>query len=215
VIGVKKLLSDLAIAPRGVVYAGAHHGELVPELLDCGFERLLLVEPNPDAFAVIEKLSDARIRCVRAALVEHAGPVTYWAAPKRFDIWSSVFEPNTEHFARLAQRAGAELRFEKMSVEGATLDDLVGTSGAFNVLYMNIQGAELSAVKGGLRSLSDFDVIGCEVDFVPRYRGAALCDELASWLARHDFHLAGQWRSPDPENDYGTACFVRASRLAS
>lgn len=212
---MKKLLADLAVEPRGIVYAGAHHGELLPELLDCGFAQLLLVEPSPASFTVIERFASERIRCVRAALVDRSGPVTYYAAPERLDILSSIYEPNAAHFRRVAERTATELRCEKLVVEGVTLDELLASEGgAFNVLYMNIQGAELAAVRGAAASLHGFDVIGCEVDFVPRYDGGALYDELAAHLAARGFRVAGRWRSEDPDNDYGTACFI-PDRIAS
>ena len=58
--------------PRGVVY-GVHIGELIPIFQTIGFEHVLAIEPNPDAFAELEQFASCKIRCVKAALAEAAG----------------------------------------------------------------------------------------------------------------------------------------------
>jgi len=213
-MGMQKLLEDLAVEPRGVVYAGAHHGEHLPELLACGFSRLLLVEPNPGSFEILAPFESDRVRCVRAALADRMGPVTYFAAPGRLEILNSIFRPNEEHFRAVFARSHAPVAFETHEVPATTLDALLAEAdrpapGAYNVLYMNIQGAELAAVRGAQATLDGFDVIACEVDFVARYENGVLYDDLAAYLASRGFTAAGLWRSEDPENLYGTACFVR------
>jgi FkbM family methyltransferase len=215
-MGIKHMLDALAVDPKGVVYAGAHHGEHVPELLDCGFDKILLVEPNPTSATHLRALESDRVRFVHAALDEHSGPVTYWAAPERLDILNSIYEPDPEHFVTLARRMTTELRFEKIEVEGVTLDLLLETEATpFNLLYMNIQGAELAAIRGASSVLDRFDVIACEVDFVRRYRNGVLYDDLKDHLATRGFDAAGLWRSEDRDNDYGMACFVRATHHRS
>ena len=211
-MGIRQMLDAFAIEPRGVVYAGAHEGEHVPEFLLCGFEHLLLVEPNPERFKALVKRQSERIRSVCAALNDRDGPVSYWAAPESLDVLNSIFEPELEHFASLAQRGRHELCFEERSVEGVTLERLLSSDSAvYNLLYMNIQGAELAALKGARSLLSRFDAIACEVDFVPRYRTGVLYDDLKSFLLEHEFGAQGLWRSEDLENDYGMACFIRSN----
>lgn len=215
-MGMKQMLEALGIEPRGIVYAGAHHGEHLPELLDCGFARVLLVEPNPASFALLERLESDRVRCVRAALAEDVGPVAYYAAPEQLDILNSIFEPDLQHFSRLGERAGTTLRFDRREVPGVTLERLLAPEpGLYNVLYMNIQGAELAALKGAGACLDGIEAIACEVDFVRRYRTGVLYADLKSHLEARGLEAAGLWRSEDPDNDYGMACFARGLHVRS
>jgi FkbM family methyltransferase len=203
-IGVRQMLDDLRIEPKGVVYAGAHDGEHVAEFLDAGFAHALLIEPNPQKRARLERFASERVRCVFAALSDREGPVTYWAAPEHLDVLNSIFEPVPEHFSRDAAP------FTTTLVRAVTLDALLADDPApYNVLYMNIQGAELAALRGAAGVLGRFDAIGCEVDFVERYRNGVLHADVKAFAEQHGFAERGLWRSPDPENDYGMACFAR------
>lgn len=201
-MGLAAMLQDLECSPKGIVYAGAHHAEHLPEMLACGFERVLMVEPNPAARSVLGPLVSDRVRFVPAALDARGGRVTYFAAPGHFDILGSILEPGDTIAARTA--------FERCEVEAVTLDALLAEEKApINVLYMNVQGAEQAALEGAGASLDRFDIVACEVDFSPRYRNGVVFTDLESYLAARGLLAVGLWRNDDPENDYGMACFAR------
>ncbi|MBX3229815.1 MAG: FkbM family methyltransferase [Labilithrix sp.] len=215
-LGFANMLETLSLEARGVVYAGAHRGEHVPELREAGYEHMLLVEPNADDFAHLQTFTSAHVRCVQVALTDREGPLDYWAAPGRFAVLNSILEPDEEHFSNLFARASpteGEVRFEKRTVQGTTLDALLATDDApYNLFYLNVQGAVLPALKGSSKVLSRFDVVVCEAELVSRYRNAPLFAELEPWMKAHGFMLSGLSRSEDAENDFGMACFLRIRR---
>ena len=210
-LGFQGVLDALSLEARGVVYAGAHRGEHIAELRECGFQHMLLIEPNADDFEVLDSYKSEHVRCVRVALNDRVGPVSYWAAPGRFAIMNSILEPDHEHFARLFERTAKQsIEFEKREVEATTLDVLLATDPTpYNLFYLNVQGNVLPALKGARTVLSRFEVIVCEAELVSRYRGAPLFDELKAWLSEQGFELRGESRSEDPDNDFGMACFAR------
>jgi FkbM family methyltransferase len=59
------------------------------------------------------------------------------------------------------------------------------------LIKLDVQGFELSALKGLQRTLERADYVYVEVSFVELYEGQALADEIVGWLARRGFALAG------------------------
>lgn len=45
------LLAEFKVEPVAVLHVGAYHGEEVPIYLDAGFQRVALVEPDPDGYS--------------------------------------------------------------------------------------------------------------------------------------------------------------------
>ena len=194
-LGFKAMVEALSLVPRGVVYAGAHRGEHIPELRECGFQNMLLVEPNADDYAHLQTFANEHVRCVEVALTDHDGPLDYWAAPGRFAILNSIFEPDDEHFTKLFARVrkGRTKRpvSRSATVRGTTLDALLANDPApYNFFYLNVQGAVVPALHGASNVLSRFEVVICEAELVSRYRKAPLFGELEPWMEAHDFVLS-------------------------
>lgn len=74
-------------------------------------------------------------------------------------------------------------------VEIIRLDDYMDRSGISSVklLKLDIQGLELSALKGCGQRLEDIEYIICEVQFVALYESAPLWDEIVKYLQPRNF----------------------------
>ncbi|MEW6065207.1 MAG: FkbM family methyltransferase [Bacillota bacterium] len=72
-----------------------------------------------------------------------------------------------------------------------TLDRLITelelTPEDFNILNIDIQGAELKALKGAVNVLHFIEVINTEVNFKELYEGCALIHEIDEFLEEHGF----------------------------
>ena len=62
---------------------------------------------------------------------------------------------------------------------------------SIDILWMDIQGAELMALKGLGRRLSDVHVIQCEVEMIEIYDEQPLFKEIKKYLIRHGFRFMG------------------------
>ena len=81
---------------------------------------------------------------------------------------SSLFKPITEAIIALDGSITSQL-----TLPSRTLDTVVTESGweaaDFNFMHMNIQGAELMALKGGKKTLSHLEGVLLEKNLVSRY----------------------------------------------
>ena len=79
------------------------------------------------------------------------------------------------------------------------------------MLWLDLQGAELQALKGGEHLLSKVSVIITEVEFSELYENQPLYKEIKSWLEDHGFVLiGGTFKFPKDRNQhFGDAVFVK------
>ncbi|MCA9666702.1 MAG: FkbM family methyltransferase [Myxococcales bacterium] len=199
-MSMRDILDTFGIPAHGIVYAGAHRGEHVDAFVAAGFTSILAVEPNPELHAHLAALP---VIVVPAALGERDGSADYYAARGEQSLRNAIYPP---HFAGVS--------FVKSRVPCVTLEQLLAEQpGRYNALYMNVQGAELAALRGAGERLADFDIVACEVNFVARYEDAALYPAVAAYLVEHGLREVGLWRAP--EGDYGMASYVHARYLSS
>jgi FkbM family methyltransferase len=155
----------------------------------CGIRRALLVEPQPQRCRELEtRFDDDRflIRC--CAVADHNGSSEMEIL--NFDYSSSLLRVKPE-----VGGAGRILDFgvrEKIAVQLRTLDDLLIDAGwdqPIDLLKIDVQGAELLAFKGAVRSLARIRLIWTEVSFRQQYEGSAEFADIYQFLSQQGFHL--------------------------
>jgi FkbM family methyltransferase len=105
-----------------------------------------------------------------------------------FPMTSSLLEPNTALLAKF-QNLEEVVRVVKTStVETTRLDDIPEVRGT-DLLKLDIQGAELLALRGGEKLLADVLVIHTEVEFVELYKGQPLFAEIDAFLRGRGFQF--------------------------
>lgn len=84
-----------------------------------------------------------------------------------------------------------------------------------DMLWLDMQGFELPALKEGMRVLSKVSVILTELEFVEAYENQPLYREVKSWLEDQGFVLiAGNFTFPKASNQwFGDGVFVRKELL--
>lgn len=85
-----------------------------------------------------------------------------------FPMTSSLYEPNTRLLRKFNNLAELTTVVETSSVKTTRLDDIAEIS-ACDYLKLDIQGAELDALRGGMSVLEKALVVELEVEFVPMY----------------------------------------------
>lgn len=86
-----------------------------------------------------------------------------------------------------------------------------------DMLWLDMQGGELAALKASPTILSTVSVIVAELEFVEAYEGQPLYLEVRSWLEEQGFALvAGNFTFPkDPNQWFGDGIFVRKELVSS
>jgi FkbM family methyltransferase len=105
-----------------------------------------------------------------------------------FVMTSSLYEPN-RRLVDLFNSLGEVMRPVKREKVKTTRIDDVPEIERIDYLKMDIQGAELDALRGAAKRLADAVVIHTEVEFVPLYTGQPLFAEVDAELRGHGFLL--------------------------
>jgi FkbM family methyltransferase len=163
-----------------------------------------------------------RIETVQAAVGDHDGRGTLNVF-RRVSFLSSMLEPTPELAkGRVAQVKSAAVWYKRpfafllvhwrlgapkaVDVRLATLDTIMAELppgwdlSQFNVLRMNIQGAELMALQGATRTLPGLELVFFETNLSPRYRGAPTDEQFDRLLAESGFRRSFAFRRGDVGN---------------
>jgi FkbM family methyltransferase len=180
-----QFLRELAIDL--VIDGGASDGTWAARLRNEGFSgRIVSIEPHASSFAELERraASDALWDCRRVALGSEPGTIELHVAGIR---QASSTLPMSARQAELEPRSayvGAE------RVECARLDDVVGTGGR-NFLKLDLQGAELEALRGAPQTLDAAQAVEVELSMTTLYEGQALMPDVLAYLYDAGFELIG------------------------
>jgi hypothetical protein len=97
-----------------------------------------------------------------------------------------------------------------VEVEGITLDALLEQlkldPRLFNFMTLDIQGAELLALKGAVKTLPHVDFLVAEVNFENLYEGCGQVDELDDFLAGFGFRRI---LTTSPHQTWGDATYSK------
>lgn len=108
-----------------------------------------------------------------------------WLSSGASDGSSSVRPPKT-HLA-----SHPDVLFDTVAtVQCVRLDDWSRDHGVQpDLLWLDLQGAELDALRGGETVLEHVRLIHAEVSMMEEYEGCALYPEVRSWLAQRGFDV--------------------------
>lgn len=165
--------------PGAILDAGAHVGDFaIPTAYIYPDAQVLLIDPLIDVRDGLRELATQRGWAFAPVAVGAAE--REWVAFNIADRWSSLLpnfdgEPYGKHDA----------------IQVTTLDALVQKYAltAPYLLKMDIQGAEIEALKGAAGMLPLTPVIVAEVNFVRSQRGTPLFHEVVTWLGARGYRL--------------------------
>lgn len=211
-LNIQELCRQYSIAPRGVIHVGAHEGTEIAAYQQMGAQKVLFVEANP---AVFERLQAnltgmPDVLSVNCAIGDRNGTVDLHVTS--FDQSSSILQlkRHQEIYPHITET-------HQITVESKTLDTLLQEQelnpSDFNILNIDIQGAELLALQGATNWLKCVDLINTEVNYEELYEGCALIDQLDEFLERHGFQRVATTTPIHPS--WGDAIYVKKSAITS
>ena len=183
-IPVSQLRFLWGVKPSGVLHVGAHDGEELSAYENAGWTPVVWVEALPDKAAALQaKLSSRQNHAVLSAVVWDVDGHTMEMKRTNNGQSSSVFAMGihqTEHPDITV--------VSRLSLESSRLDTLLSKiDHRFNYLSLDIQGAELHALRGLGNRMDGVRWIYTEINTKPVYVGAPLVSELDSYLAGYGF----------------------------
>jgi FkbM family methyltransferase len=170
-----------------VLDVGANRGQYARELRSTGYRgRIVSFEPLPEAFEELTESfrSDLLWQGIPIALGDEDGEVEIRESAN--SVCSSILETSD---ALLATSPGAAYVGSRM-IDLARLDSIAAEllSGGENVyLKMDVQGYEMSVLRGASQTLGRIAAIEAELSLVRLYRGQALLHEVVIHLNEAGF----------------------------
>jgi len=145
-------------------------------------------EPNPHQFQVCEKKASTykNITVFPFALSDTDGEATFHVTPSNIGV-SSLLEPIDVPWGQNI--------FHTITVQTIRLDKFLKKLGILKVdiLWMDIQGGELAALRGYGDYIHNTDYVQCEATQIAYYKGHPLRPELEKFFEDngyvHEFHL--------------------------
>ena len=204
-LDIPQLCRQHSIKPRGIIHVGAHEGGEVGCYQAMEAQKVLFIEANPLVFERLQAniAAYSNVKAVNYAISNQNGTINLHVTS--FDQSSSIL-PLKHH-----QDIYPDIvETHQITVESRTLDTLLReldlNPADFNILNIDIQGAELLALKGATHWLQYVEAINTEVNYKELYEGCALIDDLDEFLERYGFErVATVTHHPD----WGDAFYVK------
>jgi FkbM family methyltransferase len=174
---------------RNVVDVGANVGQWSSMLLNCITpEKLVIIEPLPDAFGVLQKKfgSNRRIELHNVAIGERESVETLKIT--RDTTGASLLQPREEMRAVIGSNWTIA---SEVQVKLTTLDRLLVHLPEVCLLKIDVQGYEKPVLAGAKQTLAKTKFLLIELNFMPQYDGGSWLGEVHKLLTRDfSFFLA-------------------------
>ncbi len=193
--GVFEIVQALGLPmPMGVLQVGANTGQEIDEFLRNGIRRAVLIEPLPGPYSVLE----ARCREIPGYLPVQTlcgaldGEVVEFHVATNNGESSSILRP-AKHLSDYPW-----VQFPStLSMQTFTLDKIYAAvqhhhpeiAQDLDLLFMDVQGAELHVQKGANRALSMVRYIYTEVGLGGGYDGSVALPDLIAYLRLYGFEI--------------------------
>jgi FkbM family methyltransferase len=172
-----------------VLDVGANEGQYAEQLIDLGFKgKIFSFEPIRSVF---DKLN------AKAKQISQWEAINLGIGEKETELMINVTENlvSSSLYNVATSSLEAEPKTKITHQEKITLTTVDAFLSAKNFqnekiwLKLDIQGFELEALKGAVKSLKNIDVLQIELSFAPVYEGAPLYQDIISVMNEHKFEL--------------------------
>ncbi len=194
------VIEDAGYRPRGIVHVGAHKGQEVERYLSLEPKLIVWIEAEETWMSRLNKLVRSsppatRQMALSALITERDGETKEFHRYSNKGLSSSLYRP-----AGLMESAwpGVAPTGEVVRMISSRLDTTLKAAGVssadVDVLALDVQGAELSALKGAGEYLDGVEFVEVELSQVAYYEGAPLADEVETLLAAAGFRRVTKLR---------------------
>jgi FkbM family methyltransferase len=205
-INLEELAKNYSIKPRNVLHIGGHEGEEASDYENSGVELVSWIEALPDKVKVMRsKLDPQRHVVIEGAAWETTGK-TITLNVASFSQASSIFafDESVNIYPSLRMS-------HQISVSTVTADSLYKSHRYPDFINLDIQGAELEALKGSVTTLKYTNYVYTEVSRKVLYKGGAHVKELDNFLRGFGFkRVTTRWMWLE---GWGDALYIKKESL--
>ena len=167
-----------------MIHVGAHYLEEYSSYIDKNFNQIFYIEGDPHKYIEISKKSSERVKIINAIVSNESKNVDFYIASNN-GASSSILKP------KLHRSIHPEITFlkEKTNLKSTKLDQIFSSSELYDLMVLDIQGAELLALQGGINTIANTRYIYSEYSLVELYENCTVLRELVTFLGRNNFSL--------------------------
>lgn len=201
-LDIPALFQRFSIRPIGAIHVGAYYGfeDNLYKLMN--FQSLVYIEAHPLIFRHLQqRVARPGVYCENFVITDKVGETPFHVTVN--GMASSVL-PLKKH--KIAYPDIEE--FETVTLPTTTVDEIAAKYGhlEFNFLNMDIQGGELQALRGALRTLPRLDAMILEFQLDELYEGVPHVRDLDRFLEPHGFTRVD---SVTGDRSWGDGFYVR------
>jgi FkbM family methyltransferase len=201
-IPLKEVSRIIGKTPTGVVHVGAHKAEEMDGYENLEWVPVVWIEANPNLIPELKEMLE-----LRNATVEHAAVWSVSGKEIEFNIASNSQSSSMYEFGTHLKSYPNIIIENKIKIKTKTLDEILEKYPNLNFLNMDIQGAELEALKGLGKKIEQINYIYTEINSKNVYEGCATVKELDLYLSISGFtRISTRWVIP---NGWGDALYIR------
>ena len=202
-------LKTHGISLNGVLHVGAHDGGELNSYITNNISNIAFVEANPEIYKrLVERCSEHKNITIRTYNVgisdKKKTDVPFYITNN--DSASSSILKLKEHMFEYPNISVTQ----KINIETNTIDELLKENNLdashFNVLNMDIQGAEMYALLGAKNYLQKCDAVYLEVNFREMYKDCGLITDIDSYLGIYNFERI---KLIDTGRGWGDALYIK------
>ncbi|MEM1172777.1 MAG: FkbM family methyltransferase, partial [Cyanobacteria bacterium P01_H01_bin.35] len=206
-LDLKNLCLQKSVTPRGIIHVGAYDGKDIKLYQTLDISKILFIEANPTIFERLKKniaTTSIDVQAVNYAISNQNGKVKLYV--NSMGQSSSIFP--LKHYRDIYPNIKET---EQLTIESKTLDTLLQelelSPTDFNILNLDIQGAELLALQGATNLLKYIDAVYTKVNYEELYEGCDLAEKIDEFLALTGFGRVAEAKPFHPS--WGDAFYVK------
>lgn len=186
---IPDLFQKWNIRAKGIIHVGAHFCEerSIYAESGCDDSKVIWIEGNPEIYEFIKRQAPPSIQLYHALISDGENDVDFIITNN--EGMSSSFLELKEHLVEHPQCR----EHHRLKLRTTTIPKFLEKNGLdcadYDFLIMDIQGAELHALKGMNDLLPNFQHMYLEVNTKELYAGCGLLSEVLEFLGQHGFKL--------------------------
>jgi FkbM family methyltransferase len=200
--------SALGLNFKGIVHVGAHYAEEREIYSEYSLEPVLWIEALESVAEVARQnlMNYPNQVIITATLSENKDEIVDLYHAGAEDSSSSIFMPHLIKASHPDVKVNGVTKTVTSTLDSVLEKVIMDDSFPWQILVLDVQGAELAVLKGALKYLHYFQMIVCEVSIRELYKEAALFQDVTDFLAQNNFSLVTE--SINQSTGWGEGLYV-------